>query len=79
MTFRSQLRTIVAALAFATFAASATPSFADEAKVPTTTTEHDVLAKQYKDQAAQYKKVADEHREMAAAYAKAHPDTKGGA
>jgi len=47
--------------------------------VPTTTTEHDVLAKQYKDQAAQYKKVADEHREMAAAYAKAHPDTKGGA
>ena len=45
--------------------------------MPTTTAEHKALAKQYKDQAAQYTKVA-EHKAMAAAYAKAHPDSKGG-
>jgi hypothetical protein len=78
MTFRSKIRTIVASLAFAAFAVSATASFADEVKVPTTTAEHDALAKQYKEQAAQYKKVGDEHRAMAAAYAKEHPDSKGG-
>jgi hypothetical protein len=78
MIFRAKIRTAVASLAFAAFALTATASFADEAKVPTTTAEHEALAKQYKDQAAQYKKTADEHRAMAAAYAKANPDSKGG-
>lgn len=78
MTFPTKIRTIVASLAFAAFALAATASFADEAKVPITTAEHDALAKQYKDQAAQYKKVADEHRAMAVAYGKDHPDSKGG-
>ena len=78
MMLATKIRTIVAPLAFAALAFTATASFADEAKVPQTTAEHDALAKQYKDQAAQFKKVADEHREMAAAYAKAHPDSKGG-
>jgi hypothetical protein len=78
MTFRTKFRTIVASLAFAAFAVTATASFADDAKVPTTTAEHEALAKQYKDQAAQFKKVGDDHRSMAAAYAKEHPDSKGG-
>jgi hypothetical protein len=77
MTFRSNIRTILAAFAFAAFAMSATASYADDAKVPTTTAEHDALAKQYKDQAAAYKKVGDEHRAMADAYAKAHQPGKG--
>jgi hypothetical protein len=78
MTLPIRIRNIVAGLAFAAFALAAGSAFADEAKVPTTAAEHEALAKQYKDQAAQYKKVADEHKEMAAAYAKSHPDSKGG-
>lgn len=72
-------RTIVASLAFAAFALTATASFAEEPKVPETTADHEALAKQYKEQSVQFKKVADDHRAMAAAYAKAHPDGKGGA
>ncbi len=78
MTLFTKTRTILATLAFAAFAVTATAAFADDAKVPATTAEHDALAKQYKDQAAQFKKVADDHRAMAAGYAKANPDTKGG-
>lgn len=78
MSFQTKIRTIAASLAFAAFALTATASFAEEAKVPTTTAEHEALAKQYKDQAAQFKKVGDDHRAMAAAYAKDHPDSKGG-
>ena len=78
MTFRTKFRTIVASLAFAAFALTATASFAEDAMVPTTAAQHEALAKQYKEQAAQYKKVADDHRAMAAAYAKAHADSKGG-
>ena len=40
--------------------------------------DHEALAKQYRDEAAQYRKVAQEHQEMAAAYAKSHPDSKAG-
>ena len=77
MNLATKTRTILASLAFATFALTASASRADEMKVPTTTAEHDALAKQYREEAAQYKKVGDEHRAMAAAYAKAHPDSKG--
>jgi hypothetical protein len=79
MTLPIKIRNIVPGLAFAALALTAGSAFADEAKVPTTAAEHEALTKQYKEQAAQYKKVADEHRAMAAAYAKAHPDAKGGA
>jgi len=78
MKLATKTRNILASLAFAAFALTATSAFAEEAKVPTTTAEHDVLAKQYQEQAAQYKKVAEEHKAMAAAYGKAHPDSKGG-
>ena len=58
MNLANTFRTILATFAFAAFALTATASFADEAKVPTTAAEHEALAKQYKDQAAQYKEVA---------------------
>ena len=75
---KTTIRTILAALAFAAFAITATSSFADEAQVPATAADHEALAKQYKDQAAQYRKVAADHEAMAAAYAKSHPDPKAG-
>jgi hypothetical protein len=75
----SKIRILIASIAFAAFAFTATAVFADEAKVPTTPAEFEALAKQYKDQAAAYKKTAEDHKAMAAAYAKAHPDAKGGA
>ena len=78
MTLSSTIRATIASFAFAAFALSASMSFAEEAKVPGTTAEHEALAKQYKEQAAQFKKVGDDHRAMAAAYAKSHPDSKGG-
>ena len=78
MTFLTKTHRLIASLAFAAFALTASASFAEEAKVPTTTAEHEALAKQYKDEAVQYKKIADDHRAMAAAYAKANPDSKGG-
>jgi len=77
MMFTSKIRIMVTSLAFAAFALTATASFAEDAKVPTTAAEHEALAKQYKDQAAQYKKVADDHRAMAAAYASSHQPTNG--
>ena len=78
MMLATRIRTIAASIAFAAFTLTAAASFADEAKVPTTTAEHEALAKQYGDEAAQYKKSADEHKAMAAAYGAAHPDSKGG-
>ncbi len=78
MTMNTKKHTMLAALAFVAFAFTANAAFADEAKVPTTAAEHDTLAKQYQDQATQYKKIADDHKAMATAYGKAHPDSKGG-
>jgi hypothetical protein len=80
MRARIALRMIVAVFAFATFAVSPPAAMADEMKIPQTTAEHEALAKSYKDQAAQYKKVADDHRAMAEAYKKTVPIpvSKGG-
>jgi hypothetical protein len=80
MMSRTTITSLVASLAFAAFALTAKASFADEAKVPTTAAEHEALAKQYKDEAAQYKKVSDDHKAMAEAYKKtvASPEMKGG-
>jgi hypothetical protein len=77
MMFSTKIQTMFASLAFAAFALTATASFADEAKVPTTVAEHEAMAKQYKEEATQFKKVADDHRAMAAAYAAAHQPTNG--
>lgn len=73
----TKIRTMIASLAFVAFALTATAAFAEDAKVPTTVAEHEALAKQYRDQTAQYKKVADDHRAMAAAYAAVHQPTNG--
>ena len=79
MKLATKTHIVLASVAFAAFALTASASFADDApaKVPSTTAEHEALAKQYRDQAVQYKKVADEHRAMAAAYANAHQPTNG--
>jgi hypothetical protein len=75
---KTRIRSILAALAFSAFAVGATTSHADEMKVPQTTADHEALAKQYKEEATQYRKVAADHQAMAAAYAKSHPDSKAG-
>lgn len=77
MMIATKTRTMIASLAFAVLALTATAAYADETKVPTTVAEHEALAKQYKDQSAQFKKVADEHRAMASGYAAAHQPTNG--
>lgn len=73
----TKIRTMTASLALAIFALTAATSFAESAKVPATMAEHEVVAKQYRDQATQYRKTADDHRAMAAAYAAAHQPTNG--
>lgn len=80
MTFPKTLRITIAALAFAAFALVTSTASADEAKVPETVAEHEAMAKQYREQAAQYKKVSDDHRAMVEAYKKriAMPVSKGG-
>jgi hypothetical protein len=72
------LRNTLAAILFGAFTLSAAGAFADDAKVPDTTAEHEAMAKSYTEKATEYRKVAEEHKAMAAAYAKAHPDSKGG-
>jgi hypothetical protein len=77
MTTTAKMRIVVASLAFAAFALRGAVSQAEEAKVPTTAAEHEALAKKYQDEATQYKKVADDHRAMAAAYASQHQPSNG--
>ncbi|MEO8215187.1 MAG: hypothetical protein ABI560_18455 [Myxococcales bacterium] len=66
-------------LAFAAFVLTATVSMAEVPKIPTTVAEHEALAKQYSDQAAQNKKVADDHRAMAEAAKKSTLDSHAAA
>jgi hypothetical protein len=75
-----RFRNVMTMAVFTAFAFTASAALADEAKVPQTAADHEALAKQYKDQAAQFKKVADEHRAMADAYKKsfAAPAAKAG-
>ena len=75
---KTRIRTLLAAFAFAAVAITATTSFADDVKLPQTAADHEALAKQYKEDATQYRKIVADHQAMAAAYAKAHPDTKVG-
>ena len=65
------MKTLRSALLFlALFAASSSPAFADDMKMPQTAADHQAMAKEYQDKAAAYKKEAAYHREMAAAYKK---------
>ena len=59
------------------------PTSTDEArklagKLPQTAEDHAAMAKSYEQKAADSRKEAALHREMAAAYSKSHPDIKGG-
>lgn len=76
MKLATKTQTLFASIAFVAFAFTANAAFAD-AKLPTTAAEHEALAKQYRDQAAQFKKIADDHRVMAAAYTDKHVPTNG--
>jgi hypothetical protein len=73
-----QVRNLFAALALF-FALGTAPARAEEAKVPVTAADHRAMAKSYADKAAAWRAEASYHREMAAAYKKAHPDLKSGA
>ena len=73
----AKVRTICASIALAALMLAGTISAADEAKAPTTVEEHQAMAKHYRDEAANFKKLADDHRAMAAAYADKHVPTNG--
>jgi hypothetical protein len=47
-------------------------------KLPQTPEEHLAMAKEYDEKAAEWRKEAAYHHEMAIAYARQHPDFKGG-
>lgn len=53
-------------------------ALAEEAKVPVTAEDHLSMARSYTEKAAAWRAEAAMHREMAAAYAKSHPDGKAG-
>jgi hypothetical protein len=76
--FKTKIRTLLSAIALGTLLTVSGAGRADEAKVPETGADHEVMAKTYQEKAASYRKDADWHKEMAAAYAKANPDSKGG-
>lgn len=70
----AKIRTLIASMMFAAFAFTATAAIADDVKIPETTADHEALAKKYKDEAAAYRKTADEHKKMAEAYGRKYPD-----
>ena len=69
---------VLATLALSLSLAAATAR-AEEAKVPVTAADHMAMSKSYTEKAATYRAEAAYHKEMATAYAKAHPDRKSGA
>lgn len=74
LTLRSILGVLALTLSLGTAAARA-----EEAKVPVTVADHMAMSKSYADKATAYLAEAAYYREMAKAYAKAHPDRKSGA
>lgn len=74
---RTKMRTICASITLAGLMLAGRAAFAGEPKVATTVEEHQMMAKQYRDEAATFKKVADDHRAMATAYAAKHGPTNG--
>lgn len=75
---KNTARNLLAAFAFATLV-TAGAARAQDVKAPETAAEHEALAKTYQEKAATYRKEAEWHKSMAAAYAKRNPDNKGGA
>jgi hypothetical protein len=84
---RSTGAALAVALALAAYAApnptTPTPTTTDEARrlyamLPHTVEDHAAMARSYEEKVAAWRKEAELHREMAAAYSKSHPDFKGG-
>jgi hypothetical protein len=73
----SRLARILASLALALTLVSST-ALAEEAKVPVTAADHMAMAKSYQEKAKAWRAEAAYHKDMAAAYAKEHPDRKSG-
>jgi hypothetical protein len=71
------IRSAIALLALS-LTLGAFSAIAEDAKVPVTAEDHLALAKSYTDKAAAWKAEAATHREMAATYAKSHPEGKLG-
>lgn len=75
----STIRSTLTATGFVAIALiTCAPAFAQDAQVPQTASQHEARARSYKTEAAGYRKSAEEHKRMAVAYAKLHPDFKGG-
>jgi hypothetical protein len=72
------LRIAVLAIALAAGFAGAAAR-AEDVKLPETAAEHMAMSKEYLEKAATWRAEAAHHRQMAAAYRKAHPDRKSGA
>ena len=77
-------RALLLALALAVptssaFAQSSPSPAAAAGMLPTTAEGHAAMASSYEQKAAEWRKEAAFHREMAAAYKASHPDPKGGA
>lgn len=68
----------LASIAALTIALVGSPVLAQEVKLPTTAEEHATMSKLYEEKAAEWRKEAAYHRQMAAAYHRSHPELKGG-
>jgi hypothetical protein len=64
------IRNTIATALFAAFAFTASPTFAQDAKVPDTAADHETLAKSYRDKAATFRKEVETHKQMAESYKK---------
>jgi len=64
--------------AYPAFASDTTADRMGAAKVPETAEEHTAMAAEYQKKATEWRKEAEFHRQMAAAYKASHPDSKGG-
>ena len=72
------VRVLASTLAILTFAAAGGTAVADEMKMPASSADHEALAKSYKEQAANFRKTAEEHKVMATEYKKTvAPAVKG--
>jgi hypothetical protein len=76
--FTNKVKTLLGAITLGALVTVAGAAMAEEAKAPATPAEHEAMARTYQDKAASYRKDAEWHKAMAAAYAKANPDSKGG-
>ena len=72
------LRNLLAAITL-TLAAGTGSARAEEARVPLTAADHLAMSTGYAEKARAWRAEAAYHRDMAAAYKKAHPDRKSGA